>query len=382
MRLLFVIGSLEVGGAESQMVMLAGSLARLRHQCAVFVLVADGPLRERLREAGVEVHDAMLAYHGTWLHKMFSLFIAQIQLWFTALRFRPDVLHAYLPLTNLMGALAGRAALVPVVITSRRGLGNHQDRNPGWKWLDRVANRLSTKVTVNSRAVARDTLQRDGVAEQKLVCIYNGLDAARFDLGRDVRERVRAELGARPGEFLWLKVANLIPYKGHADLLQAFARVSSKASRLILVGEDRGIQGRLQEQARELGIADRVSFMGRRDDVPRLLSAMDGYVMASHEEGFSNAILEAMAAGLAIVATDVGGNREALQDGRAGVLVTARSSELLARAMEQIMSDGGRRAEFSREAAHAARELYSVEAMVTAYLALYLHASGSRCGDV
>lgn len=371
LKLLYVIGSLEVGGAESQMAMLASTLAAQGHKCDVFALEAHGPLRAILLEAGVVIHDGKFAFSGSLIEKSFSLLLALCKLWLVAARFRPNVIHAYLPFTNFMGAVAGKCAFVPIVITSRRGLGNHQNSHVLWKWIDQISNALSTRVTVNSQAVAEDTVKRDGIKRTKILCIYNGLDLSRFQVEPNIRERIRIELGVTHGEFLWVKVANLIFYKGHEDLLTAFAGLADKSSKLILVGQDRGIQNALQQQAEDLGLAARVVFLGLRSDIPQLLSAMDGYVMASHEEGFSNAILEAMAAGLPIVATDVGGNREALQDGKLGLVVPARDSVAMLKAMTQLMVDENFRSTISKEAASSVSQLYSVEMMVNAHLRLY-----------
>lgn len=357
------------------MAMLVLNLAKRGHESHVFALQPEGPLCKVLSDAGIAVHDGGYPFSGSTPQKLILLLRAFFRLWWLAIKLRPNVVHAYLPFTNFMGAVVGRAALIPVVISSRRGLGTHQDRHPGWKWFDRIANSLSTRITVNSRAVAEDTVRRDGVQPEKLVCIYNGLDCARFQVAAGTRARIRDELGVLEGEFLWVKVANLIPYKGHADLLRAFSGLPAYG-KLALVGEDRGIQAALEAQARELGIIDRVIFLGLRRDIPELLSAMDGYVMASHEEGFSNAILEAMAAGLPIVATDVGGNREALQDGKLGLIVSAHNPDALSRAMSELMADRELRARFSGQVARAAKELYSIDAMVDAHLKLYGCSSG------
>lgn len=352
------------------MAMLALSLVKRGYRCEVFALQADGPWGRTLRDAGIVIHDGRYS-GGTLFKKFISLITIFFRLWFCAVKFRPNAIHAYLPLTNFMGAVAGRAAFIPVVITSRRALGNHQDRNPGWKWFDRISNAFSTKVTVNSQAVAEDTMKRDAIEQEKLVCIHNGLDFLRFQIDSQARDKVRSRLGVSPGIFLWVKVANLIPYKGHSDLLEAFAILVDKSVKLVLIGEDRGIQGALQEQAENLGIGERVIFLGRRSDIPQLLSAMDGYVMASHEEGFSNAILEAMAAGLPIVATSVGGNREALQEGRLGMLVPAHDSIAMADAMNRLMMDASYRKQISRDALSAVSELYSIDSMVDSHINLY-----------
>ncbi len=371
-RILYVIGSLELGGTESQMVMLMRQLKRRDYCCELFALQAKGPFREILQRDGITIHDGGYQASAHKALKTFLLLRAQLRLWRLALRMQPDVLHTYLPLANFMGALAGRAASVKKIITSRRALGTYQDRHPYAKPLYRIANALSDCVTVNSAAVRQDVISRDGMAREKLVLIRNGLDLSRFAHSGSDRGALRANLQLGSNEIGIIKVGNLIPYKGHADLITAFKKVidENRNVRLFLVGEDRGIQNDLERLAASLGVSDRVHFLGRRNDVPLLLMAMDLYVMASHEEGFSNALLEAMAAGLPIVATDVGGNREALGDGVAGILVPPHAALALALAINTLLADEAQRARLAAQAKARALQ-YNVAAMVDAHIALY-----------
>jgi glycosyltransferase involved in cell wall biosynthesis len=312
--------------------------------------------------------------------KILLLVRALLQLWWLAVRLRPTTLHSYLPLTNFLGTVAGWLALVPVVITSRRALGTHQDRLPLWRSLDRLANRLSTLVTVNSHAVAADTVARDGIAPNKLVLIPNGIDFSRFSEPLADRAALRTALGldtpdgVTPGIVV---VGNLIPYKGHADLIDSIAQLKPRdqPARFLLVGEDRGIGTDLAARACARGVADRISFIGSREDVASILAASDGFVLPSHEEGFSNALLEAMAAGLFIVATDVGGNSEALEDGRLGTLVPPRDPAALARAIDLLLDALSDSADTgtarNAEAARTVRERYGIDRMVEAHIVLY-----------
>ena len=371
-RILYAIGSLELGGAESQMALLIRELKRRDYQCELFALEAEGPFKRVLEQDGIPIHGGGYVSEARKAVKIFQLLRAMVRLWRLSRQVRPDVLHAYLPLTNFMGALVGRATGVKKIITSRRALGTHQDRHPYRKWLDKIANALSGRVTVNSDAVRRDTIIRDGIAPEKLALIRNGLDIGRFaQIGED-RETVRARLRLGIDEIGIIKVGNLIPYKGHADLIAAFKKVIDESHnvKLFLVGEDRGIQTDLERLAAGMGVSDRVHFLGRRTDVPSLLMAMDLYVMASHEEGSSNALLEAMAAGLPIVATDVGGNRESLGEGLAGILVPPHDPQALALAINQLLADGAARARLAANARARALE-YGVAEMVDAHIALY-----------
>jgi glycosyltransferase involved in cell wall biosynthesis len=285
------------------------------------------------------------------------------------------VVHGFLPLTNFMSALAGRIARVPLVITSKRALGRHQERRPVSKWLDRIANALSDVITANSRAVAADTQTRDGYDVSRIVVIPNGLDFSRLEEARDHRDETRNKLGLSKTDIAIAMVANLIPYKGHGELIEAFSRVATEDSRLklFLIGEDRGIAGVLTSNARQLGVANRINLMGQRNDVPMLLSAMDLGVLSSHEEGFSNALLEKLAAGLPVVATNVGGNPEALEGMPGCILVRPEDLDDLARGLTAAIGNLGADDEQGRKIRQGlVRERYSVDAMVDAYERLYL----------
>jgi glycosyltransferase involved in cell wall biosynthesis len=377
-RVLFTTCTLEVGGAESQMVLLIEGLLARGIDCEVAVLDANGPLRSRLEALGIAVRESGYRNGGSLVRKLLSGGRLLLILWWRALRWRPDVLHAYLPLPNFLGAVAGRLAGVRTIVTARRGLGTHQDRHRFWSIFDRLTNLLSTVVTVNSRAVGEDTIRRDGLAPERMALIYNGIDMSRYARSAERRDLVRRSLQIARDEIAVVTVANLIPYKGHADLLRAIAQLRPRParSRFFLVGRDDGPGEQLARLANDLGIADRVVFLGQRNDVADILAAMDGFVLPSHEEGFCGALLEAMASGLAIVATDVGGNREALAGGRFGTLVPARDPPALARAIDGLLDAhcAARARPWSTgeaEAALAARRTYSAERMVEAHVALY-----------
>jgi glycosyltransferase involved in cell wall biosynthesis len=372
-KVLYVIGSLGIGGAETQMAMLVSELIDRGWGCEVFVLEADGPLRRMLEARGAVIHDGGYNSAAALPRKLLLLLRALLRLLVLVRRTKPIVLHAYLPLTNFMGAVAGSVAGAPKVITSRRALGTHQERRRYWKFFDLATNYFSDHVTVNSRAVWEDTVKRDAIDPVKLVHISNGLDASRYDMAAQSRESMRRALGLLDGQLGIVAVGNLLSYKGHHDLINALPTILNHKTNVLLfiVGEDRGIGSSLQNLTEELGISAHIQFLGHRSDVAQILAAMDIFVLPSHEEGFSNALLEAMASSLAIVATDVGGNREALDDGRLGVLVPSHDSDALAVAISNLLSDAAERQRFGRLANARVRTSYSVNEMVNAHIALY-----------
>lgn len=380
-RILFVNTAFWLGGTEQQLAVLAQRLAARGWSVSVMGLEKEGPLVEVLEKSGINVLDGGYRRAARFT-KFPRLLLAAARLFKCLLTLRPTVLHGFLPLPNFLGSIAARAAFVPVVVTSKRGLGTHQDRYPHWKWIDRIANACSDAVTANSRAVARDAQLRDGYDGSRIVVIPNGLDFARLDDLRQHRSDVRKELGIHADDVAVVCVANLFPYKGHKELIDAFASVASADARLklFLIGEDRGSGGDLAKQARELGIEPRVVFLGRRSDVPRLLSAMDVGAVPSHEEGFSNALLEKLAAGLPVVATDVGGNPEALEGMPGCALVRPQNAEDLARGLREVIASHGVDDGMRDTRKRLVRNRYSVDAMVTAYEQLYSRVRGSRAG--
>lgn len=392
---LFVIGQLDLGGTESQLVMLAKELKRRGWRVEVFSLSKGGVLAESLSRAGVNLvyglhrqnpapaaaASAKQAVEPSSAPKtrpsvkaMLVLSAAVASLVARIILLRPTAVHALLPLTNFLGAVAGRIAFARLVITSRRGLGYHQERWPRLKRMDRIANRLSHVVVANSHAVAADMAARDGYDVHAVKVIPNGLDLSRFDDIEKSRAETRRKLGLSPDETGIVIVANLIPYKGHRDLIQAFALASERRSglRLFMAGQDRGIREALLEEAARLGVGSKVQALGSRTDVPALLAGMDIGVIASHEEGFCNALMEKLAAGLPVVATDVGGNPEAVSGMPGCVLVEARDPADLARGLLAVldrMPEPLADREFRQQ---TMRQRYSIAAMVDDYERLYL----------
>ncbi len=371
--ILYAIGSLELGGAESQLTKLILHCRKQKLKIALFVLEADGYFQPLLEQQGIPIYNGGFSTKHTYFKRKLLLLRAWFRLFKTIILIRPDILHAYLPLTNFLGATAGRMLGVKQVITSRRALGTHQERHKGWKWIDRLTNRLSHYVTVNSQAVWEDTLKRDAIDPKKLVLIKNGLDLSSFCNLHLIRKKMRQSLVMSEDTLALMMVGNLIPYKGHAVLLEALAMIlpTQKHIQFYFVGENRGIQKHLQQLAQELMIAEQIFFLGRRTDIPALLSAMDIYVHASFEEGSSNALLEAMAAELPIIATNVGGNKETLENGKHGILIPPSNPEQLKIALLDLIADKKLQTRLSRSAKNYVNQTYSIEQMVNSHIQLY-----------
>lgn len=371
-NILFVIGSLESGGAERQMATLVKRIHNRIYFCHVFSLQLDGILKADLVDAGVPVYSGGLKT-GDLSKAPWKLLSAQWKLIRTIQQLKPIIVHSFLPLVTFMGALAGRLSKVPLVITSRRALGTHQERFAILRPLDLMANFLSHSVTVNSKAVLSDVIKRDRASPDKLVLIYNGINFVPFEVASRIRDKLRGEMGLTGSDKVIIVVANLIPYKGHFDFLKAARLVSDRIPTALfwLVGDDRNIQNDLEHVASILGIHERVRFMGQRCDIDNLLAVSNLAVLPSHEEGFSNVILESMAAGLPVVATSVGGNPEAVVDGVTGWLVPPRNPVLMAEKIVDLLGNPQRAMSWGESGRRRVKALFSLEKMVQAYVKLY-----------
>ncbi|MDS4016638.1 MAG: glycosyltransferase [Candidatus Accumulibacter sp.] len=294
----------------------------------------------------------------------------------STIRSARPLVHSFLPEAYLFGASLGLMFGARSVVMSRRSRNHYQSRHPFAAWVERRLHRRMDALLGNSQAVVRDLLD-EGAPPERVRLIYNGIDVGRFAAGGARLERrhaLRAELGLPDDRVVLACVANLFLYKGHADLLAALASLGAgfaARTTLLLVGRDAGARAALEAQAARLGLSASVRFLGERGDVPDLLAASDIGVLASHEEGFSNAVLEGMAAGLPVVVSDVGGNAEAVTDGECGHVVPARAPAALAQALADLIGDAGRRQTMGAAARRRVAASFSLDACVAAYESLY-----------
>lgn len=370
MKFLLLVGSLEVGGAETQLSLLAKGLAAEGHEVHFATFSGNGPLGPFLRESGVTLHTLMPPGLPGILH-LFTVFIVLTRLVLLSRRLRPDVLQAYLPLTCFMAALAGRITGVKRIVIGRRALGTHQDYRLSAKLIDRAANFLSHAITANAIAVQKDHARRDRIKEERIDVIANAIQADRFTPDARLRQDTREVLGVTHDDIFLLCVGNLIPYKGHADLIAALGMLPDDVPKpkLFLAGRHETLGLKLTAQAQDAAVD--FTLLGPRRDIPELLQAADIFVLPSHEEGSSNALLEAVVSGTPAVATLVGGNAELLLDGTGGWLCEAQAPSTLALALSEALKNPPQGQERAEKARTAALEGRDVRALVHHHMRLY-----------
>jgi glycosyltransferase involved in cell wall biosynthesis len=222
-------------------------------------------------------------------------------------------------------------------------------------------------------------LAAGAVRDRRVHTIVNGIDVAAYRRGEEARRRARSEFTIPSEAPVAGIVARLTPAKDHLNLFDAFVRVRAthRDARLLLVG-DGELRADLERAVAARGLSSVVVFAGKRDDVAEMLSAMDVFVLSSATEGLAMTLLEAMAAGLPVVATRVGGNAEVVVDGATGRLVAPRDPDALAAAIGQVLADRTQARAMGARGAERARVHFGIDGMVGAYTALYDALAASR----
>lgn len=316
-------------------------LAAQGHEVHLFTTA--GPFSTRLREQGVEVHDVFIARRIDPLRDLVSLWRL-----FRAFRgLRPDMVHTHTSKAGFLGRLAARLAGVPVVVHTmheppHNSAGGRLKRGL-YIWLERFAARLADRIITVSYANEREIERQRLLPRERLSVIREGLDLSRYPAAADPRAAVRT-LGIPDHVPVVGTVGRLEPAKGHTYMLAAIPQVLTLVpeARFVVVGGGY-LQEALQRQADKLGVADRVTFTGYREEMLLLLQGFDIFVLPSLWEGLGIVLLEAMVYQKPLIASRVGGVKDVVIEGQTGLLVPARDAEALARAIVSLLRDPARR---------------------------------------
>ncbi len=365
-RVFYFVDSFEIGGTETQAVELALRMSQAGHAVTMGALQAKGPLLDRLRGSAVAVEQF---YPRGGLDSPGGL-LEMLRLSRYLRRHRFDVVHTHDLWSNLMGVVAAKLARVPAIVCSQRDL-SHDAWYQGARraWLRRIQ-KWSDAVLVNSGAIGDDLVSRDGFNPSKIRVIHNGVEVPRFLGDRGLRQTLFPSLDAC--KFIVL-VGNMhTDVKGQDVLIAAAPAVLREFpdTRFVLVGD--GAQRHVfEEMATEAGVNDEFLFLGRRADVADILAGCDLAVLPSRAEGFPNAVLEYLAAGLPTIATRVGGTPELIEDGVTGMLVPPEDSSALSSAILSLLRAPENARRIALNGHESAVQKFSFERMTGVVEALY-----------
>lgn len=325
MNILFIITRADaIGGAQVHVQDLALALQRDRHK--VLVLTGEkGVYNENLQQAGVE------SVPCSHLQKQINpiadgkslryiLYIIEL--------FKPDLIAAHSSKTGVLGRLAGKITKVPCVFTAHGWsftTGIPEPNRTVYRWLEKLTAPLADRIICVSK-YDRQMGLKAGMNSRQLLTIHNGM--------KDVSSELRANIG-NVEQVKVAMVARFDRQKDHATLIEAFAEVDAE---LILVGDGSTLK-RTRQRVERLGIGDRVTFLGFRQDVAQILAGVQIYTLISHWEGLPCTIIEAMRAGLPVIASDVGGVKEIVVDGQTGYVIPRRDVKTLSQKLNYLVNN-------------------------------------------
>jgi glycosyltransferase involved in cell wall biosynthesis len=366
-NILYVIPNLNVGGTEFQLGLLARALVGTDYVPHILCLGEEGTLADSLRKAGVEIEAA-------GIENPQSCRVKQKVKWFCK-DWNIDLVHTLLPGTDLPAVRGAAKAGVRAIITSRREI-------PDWKKgshlrAQRMANKLTQRVICNSHAVEDFIRSQEGLSKEKTRVIHNGFPEETIPSHPAIavsdrkREALRS-LMIHEDEFVLTCIANFNPVKNHRKMLEGLRKVLLKGLRvrMVLVGE-----GPLLEETRQfaeehtLGIA--TEFLGSRLDRLKILAESDAVILASLNEGFPNAVLEAQAIGVPVIASRVGGIPELIDHGNTGWLFDPRDANSIAGAIWTVLQNENDALRVARLAQDIVRKKFTVRNMVANYRQQY-----------
>ena len=375
-HIVHIVHRFDTGGMENGMVNLFNSLSPQRFRHTVVALTDYSDFRQRITAQPVEFH-ALHRPPGNHLGWT-------VQLWKLLRQLRPDLVHTR-NLAALEAQFVAAAAGIRATVHGEHGRDMFDLHGQNWKY--NLLRRAARPFVSNYIAVSRDleTWLRltIGVPPRKLHQIYNGVDSTTFHPRAGARPDVLPSGFADASSVIFGSVGRMAEVKDYPTLVRAFIQLvqqhpeSAARARLVIVGEGRARQA-CQDQLHAAGLAHRAWLPGERHDIAAIMQALDVFVLPSKNEGISNTILEALASGLPVIATAVGGNVELVDAAANGILVQPGDAADLAQALLGYLEQPARIAEQGRQARRMAEQRYSIQAMAEAYAAVYEQTLGRR----
>ena len=355
-------GWLHFGGKENGIVNLVNSLDPDVFENYIFTFVGDGAFTERIDPRCCRVVEL-----GDKLGGDYRLYFK------LARQFRKHgihIAHTHSWSTLLEGVIGAKMAFVPIIIHGEHGTIKADSK--AHIYVQRFVWGLADRVLSVSHVLREQLCRTIGFPVERIHVIANGVDLSGFQPSQESID-YRAKLGVPADARVFGTVGRMVPVKAHPVLLDACRQVFREIPQAyMLIAGEGPLRGDLDRIVKEYGIVDRVKFLGWQPDVQSVLQALDLFVLSSHSEGMSNTILEAMASGLPVVATAVGGNGELVNDGDTGLLVPPDDPPALARAITALLRDPESRSSMGLRSRQRVLQDFSLETMASNYARHYV----------
>jgi glycosyltransferase involved in cell wall biosynthesis len=372
-RIAFVIPSLQRGGAEGQLLQILRHVDRSRFEPTLVLFEnRDDGLLTASKLCPTFVLGTAAARNSAWLTRGPGLLLAIGKLRHFFSRSRPQLVYCCLPAAAIVGCIAAKMAGVPVTVIGRRSMLSLYRTSRLLRSADRFALKYANAVIGNCAAVTNEAIAIDGVLPERAFTVYNGVDTRRFTPGRETQ--LHRALGWEDDQIVVGMVANYWPYKRHVDFIRAAALIHERLpqSRFVLVGRDEGTFNDVRCEIANHHLENVVTILPATDKPDQIYRAFDVCVSTSESEGLSNVLLEAMACGKPVVATNVGGNPEVVQHGITGLIAAPHAPGAIADHVMRLIADPALRARMGRHARRWVEQEFSIENTVRSYESVFL----------
>jgi len=352
-NILRIITWLPVGGIERRIVALLPKLDKDKFNVSLCCIKKRGVLADELEKVGVPVY----------LSPMRSR-LNPIDLWKLAKLIKTlkiDIVHTHMYRSNVPGTIAAKLANVPIIISNVHTINEWESKRQ--LLMDKLLMRFRSRVVAVSEEVRNCIIEKTKINPEKCIVIYNGVDLNKFQSIPLPNESYYESLGLNRNDKIIIMAARLVKIKNHSCLFRAAKKVLRYFPDVkFLLAGDGVLRDELKAEAENLGIKNNVIFTGVRNDMEKLYAISHISVLSSDREGFSNVIVESMASGLPVIATDVGGNSEAIMDGQNGYIIKRDDDKMLAERIITLLKDENLRKKMADESEKRAK-LFSLDKM-------------------
>lgn len=361
-KVVYVIDDLGLGGAQRQLAALVKTLPRERFAVEIISLSTEKvAFEEILRKAGIPV--TLISHSGKWSWSTLAGVYRKLR------EAKPDIVHTWLFTADLYGRLAAFLARTPHVISAMRN--TIDDMPPHYRWVNRILSFVTDSITINAEAIRRGLARELGIPNRKIRTIYNGIDLSGFPPIHPNGHYLQ-EWDIPGNASVVLMIARMVPQKDHRTFLKAARRVAEKRQDVyfLLAGEGY-LRGQVEIWIEEMGLRERTRLLGTRLDVWELIHQADVVALATHFEGCSNVVMEAMALGKPVVATQVGGNPELIVHGETGWTVPVKDDEAFAEALLNLLENETEARGMGEKGRRRIAEKFSLQKTTQEIMSLY-----------
>ncbi len=380
-KILYLFEHLNLGGAEQLLLTTLKYLDRNEFFPLVYCLRENGKISKEIEKLGIKVVTLNKKIHLLNLSLIFEL----VRIF---KKEKPQILHTNLFFPNIYGRIAAKLSGTKTIVTSLHNPDYSFENNGRWTFeLRKLIDKCSAKLTNTSFIAVSDFVKKDFQTQlgfKNIKVLHNYIDTRRFDNLDNCDKKIkRDELEIKKSDILILNVGRLHPQKGQIYLIEAFSLLCKKNHNLKLIIVGKGImEGELKQKVNALGLGSNVKFLKDRRDIPELMSISDIFVFPSLYEGFGIALVEAMASGLPVIASDVDSLKEIVEQNIDGILIEKENPQILAETIQELVNNDKRRAFLGKNARKKAIAMFDaiagIERLKDIYKCLISDGNGNK----